>query len=344
MHYAALEVDPDADAASIRRAYRKQALRWHPDKNPEPSAADAFRRVAAAWEVLGSEPERAAYDARLRAGMDDDDADGDADDGCDYRSDSAAAWRAWEAFVAEEQRDAEERRRRERSFVRRLLAGFCGGVVTMGVLWHKGGGSDLLFPRALSLSNRQFASLVPMRTEFKAFTAQLQASRAAEVSDWERLAADRLEKLLCIRVKLNTPYLRLRLNASDVIRPSEHYGSVPSGGVLVASKRRVGKKVHRVWTFVRAIGAHPTARWWPPRDEACVRLTKSGTISTKPWFEFLRVQPSVDGRLRPFGLAVVPPAECRRTTGLPALIGAGAGAVLASWAGGALLGGRARRS
>ena len=62
--YATLGVDPSADADSIRRAYRKLAVRWHPDKNPDDSATAEvmFKKVAAAYEVLSDARKRAAYD------------------------------------------------------------------------------------------------------------------------------------------------------------------------------------------------------------------------------------------------------------------------------------------
>ena len=73
--YATLGVDPSADTESVRRAYRKLAVRWHPDKNPGDSATAEvmFKKVAAAYEVLSDERKRAAYDgerAEQRAGTD----------------------------------------------------------------------------------------------------------------------------------------------------------------------------------------------------------------------------------------------------------------------------------
>jgi len=44
---------PEALApAAVRRAYRREALRWHPDKNPAPEATERFRLIAEAYEVL----------------------------------------------------------------------------------------------------------------------------------------------------------------------------------------------------------------------------------------------------------------------------------------------------
>ena len=64
-HYDTLGVSKDASPAEIRKAYRAAALRWHPDKHPESSRAEAekkFVEISAAHEVLSDENLRAAYD------------------------------------------------------------------------------------------------------------------------------------------------------------------------------------------------------------------------------------------------------------------------------------------
>jgi molecular chaperone DnaJ len=64
-HYAALEVEPGATLLAIRQAYRRLARDSHPDANrDDPEAERRFKRVAAAWHVLGDPRRRAAYDAR----------------------------------------------------------------------------------------------------------------------------------------------------------------------------------------------------------------------------------------------------------------------------------------
>lgn len=64
--YALLGVPPQASDDEIRRAYRSLARRHHPDASLGELPADGFRRIAAAYEVLGDERGRAAYDRALR--------------------------------------------------------------------------------------------------------------------------------------------------------------------------------------------------------------------------------------------------------------------------------------
>lgn len=62
--YQVLGLGRDADAAEIKRAYRRHAKREHPDANPEdPTAADRFKAIRFAFEVLSDSARRARYDA-----------------------------------------------------------------------------------------------------------------------------------------------------------------------------------------------------------------------------------------------------------------------------------------
>jgi len=67
-YYDYLEIGKDATKTDIKKAYRRLALKYHPDKNSEPDAADKFRQVSEAYEVLSDEEKRREYDRALRTG------------------------------------------------------------------------------------------------------------------------------------------------------------------------------------------------------------------------------------------------------------------------------------
>jgi hypothetical protein len=62
--YAVLGVADDASSEAIRRGYRREARSCHPDVTASAEAAERFRRLAAAYEVLGDPSARRAYDRR----------------------------------------------------------------------------------------------------------------------------------------------------------------------------------------------------------------------------------------------------------------------------------------
>ena len=62
-YYQLLGVDRRAGRAELRRAWRRLALRWHPDRAGD-GAAPTFRRIQSAYAVLSDPISRAAYDAR----------------------------------------------------------------------------------------------------------------------------------------------------------------------------------------------------------------------------------------------------------------------------------------
>ena len=67
-YYATLEVTPQASDEEIKRAYRKLALKYHPDRNQgNKTAEDKIREINAAYEVLGDPETRKSYE-RLRFG------------------------------------------------------------------------------------------------------------------------------------------------------------------------------------------------------------------------------------------------------------------------------------
>ncbi|MBC54274.1 MAG: DNA-binding protein [Gammaproteobacteria bacterium] len=61
-YYRILGVAADADLKAIKTAYRKLARKYHPDVSTESDAAERFKEVAEAYEVLGDDKKRAEYD------------------------------------------------------------------------------------------------------------------------------------------------------------------------------------------------------------------------------------------------------------------------------------------
>jgi len=68
--YEILDVSKNASKDDIKKAYRKQALKFHPDKNPgDNSAEEKFKEAAEAYEVLSDDDKRARYDRFGHAGL-----------------------------------------------------------------------------------------------------------------------------------------------------------------------------------------------------------------------------------------------------------------------------------
>ncbi|MCA3655858.1 MAG: molecular chaperone DnaJ [Methylobacterium sp.] len=70
-YYEVLGVNRDASEDDLKKAYRKLAMKWHPDRNPDnPKAEEHFKEAKEAYEVLGDAQKRAAYDQFGHAGVD----------------------------------------------------------------------------------------------------------------------------------------------------------------------------------------------------------------------------------------------------------------------------------
>ncbi|MFO7791872.1 MAG: molecular chaperone DnaJ [Candidatus Saliniplasma sp.] len=78
-YYDILGVDKDASKSEIKKAYRKKAKRYHPDKNPDDpdKAREKFKEVSEAYEVLADEDKRRRYDRYGEAGVKDQFSQGD---------------------------------------------------------------------------------------------------------------------------------------------------------------------------------------------------------------------------------------------------------------------------
>ncbi|MBO7312854.1 MAG: DnaJ domain-containing protein, partial [Alistipes sp.] len=69
-YYEVLGVEKNADADTIKKAYRKAAIKYHPDKNPgDKEAEEKFKEAAEAYDVLSNDDKRARYDRFGHAGM-----------------------------------------------------------------------------------------------------------------------------------------------------------------------------------------------------------------------------------------------------------------------------------
>ena len=70
-YYEVLGVNRDASDQDIRKAYRRLAMKYHPDRNPDDvKAEDQFKEAKEAYEILSDAERRAAYDQYGHAGVD----------------------------------------------------------------------------------------------------------------------------------------------------------------------------------------------------------------------------------------------------------------------------------
>jgi len=69
-YYEVLGVDKGASSQELKKAYRRVAMKYHPDRNPDDKAAeDKFKEASEAYEVLSDDQKRAAYDQYGHAGV-----------------------------------------------------------------------------------------------------------------------------------------------------------------------------------------------------------------------------------------------------------------------------------
>ncbi len=61
-YYRVLGIEKGASDEEIKKAYRKQALRFHPDKNKSAGAEDKFKEIAEAYDVLSDAKKKDIYD------------------------------------------------------------------------------------------------------------------------------------------------------------------------------------------------------------------------------------------------------------------------------------------
>ncbi|MGZ4157691.1 MAG: DnaJ domain-containing protein, partial [Bacteroidia bacterium] len=68
--YEILEINKNASADEIKKAYRKMAIKYHPDKNPgDKVAEEKFKEAAEAYEILSSPEKKQRYDQYGHAGL-----------------------------------------------------------------------------------------------------------------------------------------------------------------------------------------------------------------------------------------------------------------------------------
>src|SRR5438552_15632832 len=69
-YYTTLGVNRDASDEDIKKAYRKLAMKHHPDRNPDKGSEEKFKEAKEAYEVLTDARKRQAYDQFGHAGLD----------------------------------------------------------------------------------------------------------------------------------------------------------------------------------------------------------------------------------------------------------------------------------
>jgi molecular chaperone DnaJ len=68
-YYEVLGVEKASGPEDIKKAYRKLAMQYHPDRNKDPGAEEKFKEISEAYAVLSDEQKRSKYDQYGHAGM-----------------------------------------------------------------------------------------------------------------------------------------------------------------------------------------------------------------------------------------------------------------------------------
>ena len=69
-YYETLEVSRDASSNELKKAFKKKAMKYHPDRNPDnPEAAEKFKEAAEAYDVLSDPQKKSAYDQFGHSGV-----------------------------------------------------------------------------------------------------------------------------------------------------------------------------------------------------------------------------------------------------------------------------------